>query len=225
MKKLKETSNTFVLGLFLCVIGAIAALILAQVAEVTKKPIEENKAKVLKDALKKVLPPFDNTLGPVTVKSADAEKYDVKFYGAEKDGKLIAVAGISKTMKGYSGEIQALVGINVDGNIRTVIITGQNETPGLGTVVCQRKTVVTIFDLFKGGGKAIALPPNPILDQFDHKTAGKDLWKVAKDGGTLKYVTGATISSRAVADVVYRISHTYNVLGKDIKTKLASGKK
>ena len=224
MGKLKDTNNTFILGLFLCVIGAIAALILAQVDAMTKEPIKINEQKVLNDGLKKVLPANVDIVGPVDVKSADAEKYNVTFYGAKKDGKLIAVAGISKTMKGYSGLIQAMVGIHVDGKIRTVIITKQNETPGLGTVVCDRKQEVTIFELLKGGKKAVALPPNPILDQYDNMTAGKAPWKVAKDGGTLKYVTGATISSRAVAAVVYRISHTYNVSGKDIKTKLASGK-
>ncbi len=224
MGKLKDTNNTFVLGLFLCVIGAIAALILAQVSAMTKAPIKANEAKVLNNALKEVLPAFDNITGPIKVKSDDAEKYDVTFYGAEKDGKLIAVAGISKTMKGYSGYIQALVGINLNGKIRTVIITKQNETPGLGTVVCSRKNEVTIVQLVKGEKQAEGLPPNPILDQFDGKKAGKEPWKVKKDGGTLDYVTGATISSRAVADVVYRISHTYNVQGKDIKSQLAAGK-
>lgn len=225
MGKLKDTNNTFILGLFLCIIGAVAALILAQVSAMTKEPIKANEAKVLNNALKEVLPTYDQIVGPTEgIKSSDAEKYDVTFYGAKKDGKLIAVAGISKTMKGYSGEIQALVGINLNGDIRTVIITQQKETPGLGTVVCERKNEVTIVQLLKGEKQAEGLPPNPILDQFDDKKAGKEPWKVKKDGGTLDYITGATISSRAVADVVYRISHTYNVQGKEIKSQLAAGK-
>ena len=223
---LKDTNNTFLLGMFLCVIGAIAALVLAQVDSLTKEPIKKNEQKVLNDGLKKVLPECDKIVGPTkNIKSDDTEKYDVQFYGALKGGKLVAVAGISKTMKGYSGLIQAMVGINADSKIRTVIITKQNETPGLGTVVCDRKQEITIFDLLKGGKEAVALPPNPILDQYDGKTAGKELWKVKKDGGTLDYITGATISSRAVADVVYRISHTFNVDKKEIKSDLASGKK
>ena len=45
-----------------------------------------------------------------------------------------------------------------------MIVTAQSETPGLGTVVTDRKRTVTIGSLFSSSGKADkdALPPNPI---------------------------------------------------------------
>ncbi len=243
MKSLKETNNTFVLGLFLAVIGAIAAVILAYVAQVTAEPIAKAKEAEVNKALQEVLPKFDNS--PVknrfALKAADKTGYEVTFYGAIKDGKLVGIAGKSITMKGYSGKIEAMVGVDPNGKIRTVavlkeqdkadkaisaiLITQQSETPGLGTVLCQRKNVVTLSSLFSDK-KVVktALPPNKYLDQFAAKTAPATPWKVKKDGGTIIYKTGATVTSRAVTDVVYRITHTYMVNKAEIDKKLKAGK-
>ena len=240
MKFLKESTNTVVLGLFLAVIGAIAAVILAYVADVTREPIAKAKEAEVNKALQEVLPKFDNS--PVknyfVLKAADDTGFDVTFYGAIKDGKLVGIAGKSITMTGYSGKIEAMVGVDPNGKIRTVsvlkeqdkadkaisaiLITQQSETPGLGTVLCQRKNVVTLSSLFSDK-KAVttALPPNKYLDQFAGKTAPTAPWKVIKDGGEIIYKTGATVTSRAVTDVVYRITHTYMVNKKEIDKKLA----
>ena len=241
MKSLKETNNTFVLGLFLAVIGAIAAVILAYVADITRAPIAKAKEAEVNQALQEVLPKFDNS--PVKnsfiVKAADDTGYDVTFYGAIKDGKLVGIAGKSKTMKGYSGKIVAMVGVEPNGKIRTVsmlkaadktakaisaiLITQQSETPGLGTVLCQRKNVVTLNSLFSSKKVAkTGLPPNRYLDQFADKTAPATAWQVKKDGGDIIYKTGATVTSRAVTDVVYRITHTYMVNKAAIDKKLGN---
>ncbi|MCF6177570.1 MAG: FMN-binding protein [Victivallaceae bacterium] len=262
MKFLKETNNTIVLGLFLGVIGAIAALILAYVAQLTAEPIRKAKEAEINNALQEVLPKFDNS--PVknsfVLKADDNSGYEVTFYGAIKDGKLVGIAGKAKTMKGYSGKIVAMIGLTPAGKIRTVsvlkeqdkaakpisaiLVTQQSETPGLGTVLCQRKNIVTLASLFSNKKTVkTALPPNKYLDQFAGKTAstascqaGKDgkvvyktgatvtnkaaPWKVIKDGGTIIYKTGATVTSRAITDVVYRITHTYMVNKKEIDKKL-----
>lgn len=225
---LKNTQNTFVLGMFLGIIGGIAAMVLAFVAGLTKEPIEEAKMAKTNSALKEVLPEFNNSPGKnlLKVKAADDSGFEVTFYGALKDGKLVGIAGQSITKKGYSGKIQAMVGLEPDGKIRTVIITEQSETPGLGTVVCDRKRVVTLPDLLKGKKQDLSkLPDNEYLDQFDGKIAGDTQWKVKKDGGEFLYKTGATITSRAVTDVVYRIAHTYMANKKEIDEELAKGDK
>lgn len=239
MKFLKESNNTFVLGIFLAIIGAIAAVILSYVAELTKVPIAKAKEADINRALQNVLPEFDNS--PVKNKfalhAADKTGYTVTFYGAIKNGKLVGVAGKSITMKGYGGKLEAMVGLDLNGKIRTVsvlkgqmgdkpisaiLITQQSETPGLGTVLCQRKNTVTLSSLFSDKKTVkTALPPNKYLDQFAGKTAPAAPWKVKKDGGTIIYKTGATITSRAVTDVVYRITHTYMVHKQEIDKQLA----
>ncbi len=232
MKKLKETENIFVLGIFLGVCGAIAALVLAFVAKQTEEPIKEMKMKAVNSALKEVLPAFDNSPGNNTYK-----KDDVVFYGAKKDGKLVAVAASGFTMKGYSGKIVAMVGLDLDGKIRTiavvdkkklsaVLITEQKETPGLGTVVCERKRQKTIVNIFEKPGKDANLPAgNKILDQFAGKKTGKTPWQVTKAGGKFDYMTGATISSKAVTGVVYKIAHTFSANQKEIIKELSKAKK
>jgi len=232
MKKLKETENILVLGIFLGVCAAIAALVLAYVAKVTDEPIKKMKMQEVNNALKEVLPAFDNSPGNNIYK-----KDGVTFYGAMKDGKLAAVAASGKTMKGYSGKIVAMVGLDLTGKIRTiaevdgkklsaVLITEQKETPGLGTVVCERKRQKTIISIFEKPGKDAHLPANnKILDQFADKEAGKTPWQVTKAGGKFDYMTGATISSKAVTGVVYNIAHTFAVNRVEIIKELSKAAK
>ncbi len=232
MKKLKETENIFVLGIFLGVCGAVAALVLASFADLTREPIKKMKMRAVNSALKEVLPAFDNSPGDNTF-----EKDGVIFYGAKKDGKLVAVAASGYTMKGYSGKLVAMVGLKLDGKVRTialvdgkklsaVLITEQKETPGLGTVVCERKRQKTIVSIFEKPGKDAALPPqNKILDQFADKSAGNIPWQVTKAGGKFDYMTGATISSKAVTGVVYKIARAFTVNRKEIIERLSEAKK
>jgi electron transport complex protein RnfG len=51
-----------------------------------------------------------------------------------------------------------------------------------------------------------------VLDQYSgmKAEAGQAPWKVKKDGGQLDAVTGATITSRAVADAVFTIAETFS---------------
>jgi electron transport complex protein RnfG len=232
MKKLKDTENIFILGIFLGICGAVAALVLAFFDNLTREPIKEMKMLAVNNALKEVLPAFDNSPGDnVFVKDG------VTFFGAKKGGKLVGVAASGQTLKGYSGKIVAMVGLDLDGKVRTVavvdgkklsavLITEQKETPGLGTVVCERKRQKTIVNIFeKADENAPSLPANKILDQFAGKKPGKTPWTVSKDGGSFDYMTGATISSRAVVGVVYQIADTFTANRTEIIKQLSEAKK
>ena len=218
--KLKDSENVLVLGGFLALTGILAGLILAYFSDLTAAPIAAAKTRSTNEALQSVLPAFDNNPGELTV-----EQGGVKFYLALKDGKLAGVAGEGRG-KGYGGDITALVGILPDGAVRTVLITGQTETPGLGTVVCERKVTKTIFTLFDKSASAPAgqLPPNRILDGFagERAVAGQP-WKVQKDGGKFAYQTGATVTSRAVTDLVYQIDLAYRQAAKEILAAAGKG--
>ena len=59
------------------------------------------------------------------------------YYKAhDKDGKLIGVA-FKAQAKGYSSDIETLVGMLPDGTILAIKILSQNETPGLGSRVAE----------------------------------------------------------------------------------------
>jgi electron transport complex protein RnfG len=199
------------LGLFLALIGAVSAGLLAGVDAMTKKPIAQAQLKKTNAAIEVVLPPFDNvpSKDSKTIEAKNGTK--VKYYIAKKDGKIVGLAGEGYSMKGFAGKVVVMVGMEPSGKIRKVIVTKQNETPGLGTVVTDRKREKTISDLFSGKKKSAGLPPNKILDGFEGHAAvpGGAPWKVRKDGGEFDFVTGATITSRAVTDAVYTVASTY----------------
>jgi len=207
----KKQPSILYLGIFLGIIGAISAGLLAEVALMTKKPIEQAQLKKTNAALKAVLPAFDNEPAKEkqTIKAADGT--EVTFYIAKSAGKIVGVAGEGYSMKGFAGKVTVMAGMDVSGKIRTVIVTEQHETPGLGTVITDRKSEKTIYDLFGDKKKKQGLPPNPILDKFDGHTAVKNgkPWAVKKDGGEFDFVTGATITSRAVTAAVYKVALTY----------------
>ncbi len=210
--ELTKKSGLVYLGVFLCVLCAVATALMGTVSVITKKPIEEAKSRKVAEGLKIVLPEFDND--PMeTVQSFEGGK----IYTAEKDGAIVGYAVEASSGIGYGGKVSGLIGYLPDGSIRTFIITTHNETPGLGTKVTDRIRQRTIFDIIQGTEVNSSLPPNPILDQF----AGRKLllsgdaasasgaaapWSVKKDGGDLDFVSGATISSRAAADLAWRAS-------------------
>ena len=70
-----------------------------------------------------------------------------------------------------------------------------------------------IFTLFDKPAEGLA--PNKILDQFDGKKASPDAnWQVKKDGGEIDFISGATVTSRAVTLLVSEIDRTY-LLNRD----------
>lgn len=104
---------------------------------------------------------------------------------ARVDGEPIAFIVPATAKDGYSGDINMIVGVNVDGSVAGVRVLSHKETPGLGDRVDLNKSPwVLSFN-----GKSLQ---NPI----------KDRWKVKKDGGEFDQFTGATITPRAVVNQV-----------------------
>ncbi len=202
--------NILYLGIFLGLTCAVSAVIMGMAAAVTKKPISDAKKAALMENLQQVVPAFDGEPILKTVQTED--NIPVDFYLVKKGGKFAGAAGIFFSMKGYAGKLQVMAGLDPAGKIKTVIVTEQNETPGLGTKITDRVRQKTIFNLFSDDTPG--LPANKILDQFDgHSAAGDDSWRtpwrVKKDGGDIDFITGATVTTRAVTDAVYRIESAW----------------
>jgi electron transport complex protein RnfG len=195
----------FPLVLSMAVISCVAAALLAWIFLITEVPIAAAMQKKTNAALSDVLPAFDNQPAEETVQAGG-----VIFYIAREDGQITGFAGETVSNKGYGGGVTVLAGLKPDGTVTTVLVTRQTETPGLGTVVCERKREKTLSGLL-AGKKETGLPPNTVLDQFSgmKADAGQTPWMVRKDGGNLDAVTGATITSRAVADAVFTIAETF----------------
>lgn len=161
------------------------AAALGFVYNVTKEPIEQAAKDKEINAIKEVIPAFENDIVS-TAKEIDG----LTFYTAINKGSIVGYAAKTFTDKGYSGRFDLMVGFLPDGSINNIVVLQQKETPGLGS--------------------NMALPK--FRDQFISLNIGNladQKLKVKKDGGTIDAISAATISSRAYCDGIQK---AYEVL-------------
>ncbi len=204
MKKVKVSIVKLTVSLGL--IAGCSAAIMARVYVFTQEPIAARALENTNKALQDLLPEFDNQPAEETITLNSPKRFPITFYLARKGDALVGTAAEIVTGEGFNGNITVMAGLDPNGQVTTVLVTRHSETPGLGTVVTERKRKKTILNLFDEPKKG--LPPNPVLDQLGGKNADAD-WTLRKDGGSLDAVTGATITSRAVVDAVHQIALTF----------------
>ncbi len=203
-----QTVNIPKLGVFLGVVAAVAAGLLSLVYSSTAGAIALNQQKKTNTALEQVLPAFDNVPSDEIVIIRSELDWPIKFYIARKEGEIVGYAGEVVSPEGYSGDITVMVGLELDGSVRTVIVTANTETPGLGTIVADRKVQKTIIDLIKGAEALEGIAPNKYLDWYAGRMAESEPWAIVKEGEAVNGKTGATITSHAVCNAVYAVSGT-----------------
>lgn len=192
----------------LTLIAAGAAAALAAVNQVTAGPIAEARRAKTLNALKQVLPEFDNAPDqemaiafdgdPSTLTGAQRDRLS-QVYPARKGGELVGVAVRVTDPNGYAGDVTYMVGLKGDPSAPTVTgydVLSHKETPGLGTKLKDAP--------FKGQFEGLAYP------------AAGDL-KVKKDGGTIDAITGATISSRTATAAVNTAVGLYRERAADLR--------
>lgn len=103
--------------------------------------------------------------------------FEDEIYAIYSDEVRIGYAFVA-VGKGYGGAINILVGLEDEATIKGITVISHTETPGLGSRITE--------DLFTG--------------QFVRLSV--DDAALRRDGGQIDAITGATISSRAVADAV-----------------------
>lgn len=174
-KKLESTLLNMVLSLV--IISMVMSATLAFVYEKTKGPIETASKQKEINAIKQVMPEFDND--PATAK---VEKEGVVIYRLTNKNKLAGYAVKSYTEKGFAGHAEIMAGFLPDGSIYNIIVLQHRETPGLGTKMAE-----------------------PLFSkQFMGKNPSLFKLKVKKDGGHVDAITSATVSSRAYCDALQR---------------------
>jgi electron transport complex protein RnfG len=164
----------------------VAGAVLAAVYGLTKDAIEASKKAKLEDAIREVVPPYDNTPAAEAYLSAVSAGDSLKIYPARKDNRLVGVAVESYSKNGFSGEIKVIAGLDASGKVINYKVLGHSETPGLGS---------RMEEWFR-------------TDKNRQSILGKNLsqgmLKVTKDGGEVDAITAATISSRAFLDALNR---------------------
>jgi len=108
-----------------------------------------------------------------------------KVYRARNNKNPIAAAITTVAPDGYSGNIELLIAININGSVSGVRTLKHQETPGLGDKIEVRKS-----DWIK------SFNTQKLANKNDSR------WLVKKDGGMFDQFTGATITPRAVVRAV-----------------------
>ncbi len=188
----KRESSFINMLVTLVLVTGIAAAALGFVYDFTKEPIEVAKLKAQTEAIKTVLPEFDELGETKTVTPADGGDV-LEFFPAYKNGELIGTAVKTYTKTGFSGFISIMAGIDKDGNFSGYSVLEHAETPGLGS-----KMSVWFNDPEKPNQYVIG------------KNPGSTNFTVSKDGGDIDAITASTISSRAFLDALRRAYNTYN---------------
>ncbi|MEI6048498.1 MAG: RnfABCDGE type electron transport complex subunit G [Bacteroidota bacterium] len=185
-----KTESTFRnMALSLTLISLTASACLGFVYEFTKEPIALSNLNKKLEAIKQVVPEFNNDPNEDMYRLPTGEGDSLDIYPAKKDSEIVGYAVSTYTKKGFSGNINLMTGFKPDGTIVNITVLEQKETPGLGTKMTEPQ--------FK--------------EQFNNKNPSEFNLKVKKDGGPVDAITAATISSRAFCDAVQR---AYNTLQK-----------
>ncbi len=183
----KKESTFINMLLALLIVTLVASAILGVVYELTKEPIALAKLNKKLNAIKAVVPTFNNNPNSVKFEIPVEGGEPVLAYPAKLDGVLVGTAIETYTMTGFSGLIKLMVGLKPDGSISGISVLEHKETPGLGTHMTD--------DWFLG--------------QFTSQNPSSFNVKVKKDGGDVDAITAATISSRAFCDAVQRAYNAY----------------
>lgn len=185
-------------GLLLALFGLVCTGIVTLTYVMTKPAIEAAELRNKYAVLNQIIPDelHDNALAEHCIQVQDdhllGSREPHQAYLATLQGKPSAIAIETTAPNGYSGRIELVVGLNLEGVITGVRILSHKETPGLGDKIEKRKS--DWVDSF--------------IDQVVHSVKDK-AWAVQKDGGRFDQFTGATITPRAVVAAVKRTALFY----------------
>ncbi len=171
--------------------GLLSGLIIVAVYEATLPTITAYKAKVLREAVFKVLPGIDslrrlayrdNRLVAVATESKDQ---DAVFGGYDANGKLVGFA-IPSAGPGFQDTIRLLYGY-LPGRRKVVgmEILESRETPGLGDKIYKDADFVANF-------QDLSIDPEIVTVKKGRRSAPNEV----------DAITGATISSKAVVRII-----------------------
>jgi electron transport complex protein RnfG len=181
----------------LTLLSSVSGGLLAAVRSGTKDRIENQQLEFVKGpAVRQILNGASNDPIVDRFKIAD-NGIERTFFTGVYNGKANSVA-FESSGKGYGGTVSLIIGINTDNDkIIGVGVTTHSETPGMGA---KAKDDPKFAAQFKGIGIE-----KPV--------------KVAKDGGKINAISGATITSRAVCSGTTDAMDIYKRLKTQIMEK------
>ncbi len=121
-------------GIVLGLIAAISAGILGGINNFTSKVIAENTLKIVNEARRAVLP---------TAKNFEQENKKIvegiEYIPGIDDSNDIVGYVATVTAPGYGGDINFVLGMDIDGKITGLNVVSNAETPGLGAKITNKE--------------------------------------------------------------------------------------
>ena len=174
---MKNTGFILKLASILFAIAFVCTFVLVLCNNITA-PIIAKNTKITEEQARVTVLPTAEDFEEVSVKSLGVTE---SYIGKDSDGKTAGycfkISTKENKNKAFGGEIQMIVGVDIDLNITGVEITSMAETPGLGA---------------KAGES-----------EFKNQFIGKSGEITVKTGdNSIKAISGATITSKAVTEGV-----------------------
>lgn len=201
MKKLASTLPNMIVSLG--VITIVAASLLAWAHGVTAEPIAQAEKQTRVDAIKDVLPAFDNDplANATDIFPFGKDNNPFTVYPAYEGEKFVGAAVEGYTKSGFSGEIKIMYGFDAQGVVSGFQVLSHAETPGLGAKMNEW------FRMEEGNRSVLGKDPAVVN------------MTVAKDGGAIDAITAATISSRAFLSALNDCFHAFETYKKDLNNE------
>ena len=174
-------NNILKFAITLAVFCGIASFGLGYVYSITEPRIAEQRRRAIQEALESVLP-MANAIVPM---EEITERTVYRAFASEDSSGPASGYAFLSYGQGYSSKIQTMVGVDTAGIIQGIKVLYQQETPGLGA-------------------KVIEINSGETTPWFQRQFIKLSAFTMAldKEGGTIRSITGSTISSRAVTDAI-----------------------
>ncbi len=180
----KPNARAVFSGISLAVIAVLCTAAVLFVQQDTQEHIDANRAQYEQELVNKMLPDAkDAASGKITYrcKIIDSKRIgkNMRAYIAQDEtGKVLGYISNYSTNRGYSNPLIMIGGVDANRHITKIDFMVSKETPGIGDKLDRKR--------------------GNYLDMFDGLGLDDAKWDVKKFGGDFDYITGATVTSRAV---------------------------
>lgn len=181
----------------LTITSLVCFIIIVVVHHLTKDKININKEQAELAIINEVLSiEYDNDLFQdkidIDIPSYINNTNKIAIYRARLNNQPVAVSLMPVISKGYNGSISLVIGINYEGELTGIKILKHNETVGFGDQAHQDNS-------------------NWLLDFKGYSlVTAKKKWAIKKDKGEFDQLSGATITSRSIINILYKTLEYYS---------------
>lgn len=189
-------NSTIMPVLILFIIGLITTSLLTLTHELTKEARAAQEVARINESRQLLYPQADEFL-PINITDWQEECPQIGeiYLVLDSQGNIMGTLFIS-SCRGYGGDVPVMLAVDTDIKIKGLQVMDNEETPGLG-----KKIEESYF-----------------LDQFIGRGLDKELLvrQDAPDEQRIDAISGATISSRAVAEAINAVADVYPRLEQEV---------